>query len=120
MNHKYLLEVFPEDEIPFPFGREDYHAFDERDTFNLDYTFVCWLYECLKYFQEEASKTVDFSYHKFEINGEELTQAQCIQRMVNDCKIIMTGDDFVNFSEMDAAKDDLLMVLSKVFWAMWW
>lgn len=35
-SHKYLLEVFDKDHIPFPYSEEDYAAFDRRDTYNLD------------------------------------------------------------------------------------
>lgn len=118
--HKYLLEVFDENEMPFPVNQSGYADFDERDTFNLEYTLVCWLYERLRFFQEGTC--IDLNFHKFDIDGEELTQAQCIQRMIDDCKIIMVGNDWDDgeFKKMDAAKDDLLKVLGKVYWAMWW
>lgn len=139
MKHKYLRELFPEDGLPFPFS-EPGHDFDERDTFNMDTTLVGWLYECLRYFQDEASEVVDFETHKFDIDGEALTQRQCIDRMVDDCKIILLADEFTDeeYDEIfkdkeklmsvtderekqaDAAKDDLFKVLNKCFWAMWW
>ena len=131
MKHECLCELFPEGQLTFPYGEEDYHDFDARDTFNMSYTLVAWLYECLRYFQDEASKIVDFTFHKFIINGDELTQKQCIDRMVEDCKIILLyngGANFDDFKEEEKyfkdvicpAKDDLFMVLSKVYWSMWW
>ena len=119
MKHKYLRELFP-DHLPFPCGERGYHKFDERDTFNMDYTLIVWLYECLRYFQDEASQIVDFNFHKFEIDGEEFTQRQCIDRMVEDCKVLLLKDAYDDYDEMDAAKNDLFKVLSKVYWAMWW
>ena len=132
MSHKYLLEVFSENEIPFPFNQKSYSKFDERDTYSLNFTLVCWLYERLRFFQEGTC--IDLNFWKFNINGEALTQAQCIQRMINDCKILMTGDDYkeedinkiykdgkYSFDiKMNVAKDDLFMVLNKVYWVMWW
>lgn len=140
MKHEYLHELFPEGKLPFPYGEEDYHDFDERDTFNMDHTLIAWLYECLRYFQDEASETVNFEFHKFDIDNETLTQRQCIDRMVEDCKTILLADEFTDkeYDEMfkdskklmsmhqerekqaDVAKDDLFKVLSKVYWAMWW
>lgn len=131
MKHKYLCELFPEEQLPFPYSEEDYHDFDARDTFSMSDTLVAWLYECLRYFQDEASKIVDFTFHKFIINGDELTHKQCIDRMVEDCKIILLyngGANFDDFKEEEKyfkdvicpAKDDLFMVLSKVYWSMWW
>jgi hypothetical protein len=116
--HKYLLEVFDEKDIPFPFNAAEYPQFDGRDTYNLDFTLVCWLYERLRFFQEETCIKLDC--HKFDIDGEILTQAQCIQRMIDDCKVIMTGDIWTDEETMTPAKDDLFKVLSEVYWAMWW
>ena len=62
----------------------------------------------------------NFNYHKFDIDGGELTQMQCIHRMVDDCAVIIKSDEFEEMEKIDAAKDDLFKVLSKVFWAMWW
>lgn len=131
MKHKYLRELFPDGELPFPYHEEDYHDFDKRDTYNMDNTIIAWMYQCLRFFQDEASKIIDFNFHKFEIDGVELTQKQCIDRMVEDCKIILlydNGSNFEDFKEeaeyvervVDPAKDDLFQVLSKVYWAMWW
>lgn len=130
VKHKYLRELFPEGELPFPYGEKDYAEFDERDTFNMDGTLAAWLYERLRYFQDEASKIVDFDFHKFDINGDELTQRQCIDRMVENCKTILLYDEIIfdDYKEdqkyiesvVDPAKNDLFMILSKVYWAMWW
>lgn len=120
MKHKYLQELnLSADEI-FPFGEDDYPDMDVRDTWNIDQTIVLWLYERLRFFQEEASQIVDFNFHKFEIDGEELTEMQCIERMVEDCKILILSDDFEEYDKMVAAKDDLFKVWSIVHFAMWW
>ena len=74
MKHKYLHELFPDDKLPFPYSEEDYPDFDERDTFSMDHTLIAWLYERLRYFQNEASNIINFEFHKFEIDNEELTQ----------------------------------------------
>lgn len=137
VKHKYLRELFPDGDLPFPYGEDDCADFDERDTFNLDNTLIAWLYERLRYFQDEASKIVNFD-HTFGIwgemvliDGKEVTQRECIDRMVEDCKTILLFDEGVNFDDwreeekyfkdvIDPAKNDLFMVLSKVYWAMWW
>lgn len=120
MKHKYLRELFP-NKLPFPYSEEDYHDFDKRDTFSMDMVLVAWLYECLRFFQEEID-VIDLTYHKFNIDDEELNQKQCIDRMVKDCKIILLNDGAYGseFDKVNAAKDDLFKVLSKVYWAMWW
>lgn len=120
MKHEYLHELFPDGKLLFPYSEEDYHDFDTRDTFNMNHTLIMWLYQCLRFFEEEASKVVNFNFHKFDIDGEELTQMQCIHRMVDDCTVIIKSDEFEEMEKIDAAKDDLFKVLSKVYWAMWW
>lgn len=121
MKHKYLHELFHDGDLPFPYGEEDYPDFDERDTFCMDNVLVAWIYERLRYFQD-GNTCVDLNYHKFNIDGEELTQMQCIDRMIRDCVTILQGDSWKDeaFERMDTAKDDLFKVFSKVYWAMWW
>lgn len=120
--HKYIRELFP-DWLPFPYSKRGYPKFDERDTFNLGQTIILWLYERLRYFQDVVTKQIvmgDPEWRTFEIDGEKLTQLQCINRMVEDCKIILLGDDFEEHEKMDAAMRDLFTVFSEVYWSMWW
>ena len=127
MKHKYLHELFPK-VLPFPYGERGYQKFDKRDTFNLDSTLIMWLYEHLRYFQDVVAKKVvmdDPTWRTYEVDGEQLTQLQCIDRMVEDCKAILLYDELKDkddqeWSKIDADKDDLFKVLSKVYWAMWW
>lgn len=119
MKHEYLHELL-DGKLFFPYNEDDYHDFDKRDTYNMMFTLAAWIYECLRYFEEEASKKIDFNFHKFDIDGEELTQMQCINRMADDCAVILKSDEYEEFEKMDTAKNDLFKVLSKVFWAMWW
>lgn len=119
MKHEYLRELL-DGNLFFPYDEEDYHDFDKRDTYNMMITLVAWLYECLRYFEEEASKKVNFDFHKCNIDGEELTQMQCIHRMVDDCTVFLKCDEYEDYDKMDAAMRDLFKVFSEVFWAMWW
>ena len=122
MKHKYIHELFP-NRLPFPYNEEDYGEFDDRDTFNLDASLLMWLYERLRYFQDKVSKNIvmDNPEHRtFEIDGERLTQLQCIDRMVEDCKVALLSDDFTERDQMDTAMRDLFKVLAEVYWCMWW
>lgn len=120
MKHKYLQELNAHPDQLFPFLEEDYPDMDVRDTWNMDSALAAWLYERLRFFQEEASQIVDLHFHKFEIDGEELTEMQCIERMIEDCKVLILSDDYEEYEEMVAAKDDLFKVLSKIYFALWW
>lgn len=120
MKHKYLQELNLHPDEIFPFGEEDYPDMDARDTFNMDSTLVLWLYERLRYFQEEASQIIELDFGEFTIDGEVLNQRQCIERMVEDCKILILSDIYEDESKMVAAKDNLFKVWSAVHFAMWW
>ena len=123
MGHEYLQRLFKEKkDFPYPYNLEDSNDFDERETYSLNYTMIAWLYEHLKYLQEEASKVFDF--HTFAIDEETLTQMECIDRMVKDCEIYLKfGNKIFGLSkneeeEIKNAVNDLFKVLSIVFWSM--
>lgn len=98
------------------------YGFDSRETWHLDGLFLQWLYEHLKMYKKEASKIVDLSYHKFDVNGKEYTQKECIDKMIKDLKYILTHDDW----DEDVAKkmqkkiNRVLDFWKIVFSAMWW
>ena len=128
MKHEYIRELF-QDKLPFPYSEEDYPDFDNRDTYNMDEAIIVWMYQCLRFFQDHVSQIVNLDFRKFEIDGEELTQRQCIDRMVEDCKIILYDsgafDDYREENEyvkntVEPAISDLFKVFSEVYFAMWW
>lgn len=128
MKHKYLHELF-HGALPFPYSEEDYHDFDSRDTFCMDHTLIMWLYERLRYFQDEVSQDIVMTDKLYMfgkevlIDGKEVTMLECIDRMVEDCKLIVAAlyeNVEEDYTTADTAKDDLFKVLSKVYWAMWW
>ena len=127
MGHEYLQRLFKEKKnLPYPYNLEDSNDFDEREAYSFDYTIIAWLYEHLKYFQEEASKVINFDFHTFTIDEETLTEMECIDRMVKDCEIYFKfGDNIFRFSEDEKEKiknavNDLFKVLSISFWCLWW
>lgn len=120
MKHKYLHELFPDGELPFPYDEDDFHDFDEREALDMDESLILWLYEMFRYYQDEVSKIMSRKERKFDIDGEILNHPQCLNRMIEDCKIIIQSDDFGDDQRRrEAAKDDLFKVLSKVIWTMW-
>ncbi len=89
MNRKYLDDIGytdrhdmwnPDDPRQEVWARErEEYGFDERETWSLDHTFACWLYERLKMFKE--INAIDLDYHTFEIDGEILTQDEVMKRI---------------------------------------
>lgn len=95
------------------------YGFDERETWCLDSTFYCWLYERLRMYRDVAC--INLSYHKFEYEGETLTQEECINRMINGCETFFNQDDTWNISNEDQKLiDDVAKIWAIVLPAMWW
>lgn len=98
-------------EIPFPYAK-----LDQRDCFNLDTSLFAWLYEHLQAYYDEASVSIDLMEYKYNINGEELNEKECIFRMIEDCKIILDTSEYENFAE----RNDLFDVLKECIWSLWY
>ena len=120
MKHKYLYELTDNNNSIFPFGESDYPEMDPRDTYSLNDTLALWLYERLRYLQEEASQFIDYDFHKFEIDGEQFTEMQCMERMIEDCRILIVSDEYEEVDKIVDAKNDLFRVLKEVYFALWW
>lgn len=95
------------------------YGFDERETWALDHSFYCWLYERLKMYVEASC--VDLEYHKFEYEGEILTQQECIDRMIKGCETAFNQEDDWNISDEDwKVINDVGHIWALVLPAMWW
>lgn len=139
MTHKYLKEL---GSLPYPFNQKDYpepdneYGFDTRETYELIWYLVAIIYERLRYFQDgEPNEIIDFTFHKFDIHGETLTQEECVERMVRCCRIylddISEEFDEGEMEEMNIALKDeasikneavkeLFYILGEVAPTMWW
>ena len=89
-----------------------------KECWNLDAAFIDWLNIHLKVFKKDAIKIVDLEFHKFNYNGEELTQLQIIDRLIqltNDLKTTNVWDQGYT-----GKQDEMLDLWKLVFPAMWW
>lgn len=99
--------------------QREIYGFDDREVWSLDYAFYLWLYERLKMYKEIAF--VDLAFHKFEYEGEELTQSECIDRMIKGCEVYFKIEDDWNIPEEDQKMiDDVARIWAIVLPAMWW
>ena len=91
--HKYLEEIIERKDVVqnwmLPDEREprwsqqiQEYGFDDRETWNLDTSFYQWLYERLRMYKDIGGEVVDLNYHKFDVDGKELTQLQIIDRLL--------------------------------------
>lgn len=99
--------------------QREIYGFDDRETWSLDFAFYCWLYERLKMYLEV--NFVDLTFHKFEYEGEELTQEECINCMLKGCELYFKHEDSWNISEEDwKIIGDVTKIWAIVWPAMWW
>lgn len=121
MKYEYIKELFPDmRHAPYPYGERNYKGFDARETTCMDGWLVARLYECLRHFQDVVSDTIDLEHDQIWIDDKWLTQRECIDRMVMDCKVILQSDEFREQDIRNAAKNDLFKILSACYWSMWW
>lgn len=133
MNHKYLSDIgiklshtpygwYPND------SREKYwqherniYGFDERECWGLDSTFFYWLYERLMKYNEDTC--IDTSFHKFNINGKEMTQQECIDKMIYLAKKYITQPKTLTFEEEDKLYkevSEIFDILKECIYSLWW
>ncbi|MBY6842894.1 hypothetical protein [Clostridium botulinum] len=126
MAHKYVKEIVDLKNTPYGWsentGRDSkwleerrIYGFDERETWSLDTTFFYWLYERLMMFKKVNCINLDF--HKFKIKGVELTQRECIDKMICNCKKIAT---YQGVDDLSAMKNETLDIWKECIFSMWW
>ena len=124
--HKYIEEVINIEETLYGCckntGRDikwkeqrEIYGFDERETWDMSYSFFCWLYERLMMFKD--IDFIDLDFHKFEVNGIEMTQRECIDKMLDNCKEIIV-DGSVNLKT--DLREEVLNIWKECINAMWW
>ena len=98
--------------------REEF-GFDERETWSLDFMFYMWLYERLKMFDEV--NCFDTKAHTFEYKGEKLTLQDCIDRMIEGCKLAITEDYYWSQDKELLEKiNDVVKIFALCIGALWW
>lgn len=130
MNRKYLDDIGMVDRLDTGMDddlrqerwqkQREIYGFDDRETWSLDCSFYCWLYERLKMYLEVAT-IIDLTHHKFEYEGETLTQEECIHRMLKGCEIYFKQEDSWNVSKEDWKMiNDVAYIWALVLPTMWW
>ena len=94
------------------------YGFDERETWNLNYSFYLWLYERLKRFLEVAC--IDLDWHEFEYNGKKYTQRVLIKMTLERLEFFFNSE----YNYLDEKQNQYVSEIEKI-WAvvlpaMWW
>ena len=132
MKHKYLKDIgiklentpygwCPKDDRQKGWKQErKEYGFDSRETWGLDSTLFYWLYERLMKYNEV--NCIDTSFHKFIVNGIEMTQQECIDKMISICKRYLTYNFTTLESEAKMYKEseEVFIILKECIWSLWW
>lgn len=129
MISKYLLDLgLEEDDIPQNLCPDDSRqenwknarkefGFDERETWNLNYSIVLYIYTRLKMYDE--INIVNTGFHKFEHKNRDITFQEGIDIVLKCCETYLTIDDTWS-EEFYKSSEELFEVLGKIFPALWW
>ena len=94
------------------------HGFDERDTWDLNYTLALLIYPRLKMYDEV--NRIDTSFHKFEFEDKEYTEQECINKILEGFEIFLTKNEFKLTDEDYKKIKDSMTLLGIIWWALWW
>ncbi len=99
--------------------RERYtYGFDQRETWSLDLTLICIIYERLKMYDDVTNGVINKDFHIFNYNDTEYTQQQLIDIALDKCKKYLLGedDDFENINNVS----DVFDILKLIWRSLWW
>ena len=128
MAHKYLDDILPKGKSPYDFECDDEirnqkwkkeaeeYGFDERETWNLDFTFFCWLYERLKKYKEVSP--ADLSCKIVKVNDEEKTLEEWLDIMINNAESLILVDIYSE-EKIDLAEFTIEIFKQTIFY-LWW
>lgn len=95
--------------------REEY-GFDNRETWNLDRTFIEWIYTRVMMYKEYTCVDVDF--HKFSYKDEAITQGEAMDRILDLAKQILLNSD--NDELWYENSREICDLWKEVLPCMWW
>ena len=93
----------------------------KEECWNINYSFIKWLHQHLKVYKEDAGKTVDLTYHKFNYKDKEYTQLEIIDRLIELTDALIFEEKYFDMKEeTDAKVKEMLDLFVLVFPTLWW
>ena len=128
MSHKYLENILPKGKSPYDFEFDDEirnqkweserleYGFDEREMWNLDFTFFCWLYERLRKYREVSP--ADLSCKIVKVNNEEKNLGEWIDIMINNSEALILLDMYSE--ENIKLAEFTIEIFKQTIFYLWW
>jgi len=135
MRSKYLEELgVPSNELSWNLCTEDKRnnkewkkqreelGFDDRDTWNLDWTLICLIYPRLKQYLKVASNLVDLDYHKvtYGEDNKEYTERQIIEMILEIFESHIKERDNIDYVYDKKKMQEAFSLLGLILPALWW
>lgn len=98
-------------------NEKEMYGFCSAETWNMGRIFCEWLYSHCKMYLEKADGIVDMEFHSVEIGDEDLTQLQCIQRILKLTGEALTESDGLAFTMQ---LREAILIWTEIFPLMWW
>lgn len=95
------------------------YGFDSRECWNLDQTFIEWLYSHLMMYLEDATGVIDLNYHKFEFDGKTYTQKEAIEFILERLRNSLI-DIYDDKNEAYLGVYDAVRMWAEIFRTCWW
>lgn len=131
---KYLNDIGVKDkDLPWNWNKGDQrsdewkqerkkYGFDERDTWSLDYTLVCLVYERLKMYREIAAVEMDKPglSHSYKFEGKEVVLGDAVDRILEGFRVRILRDIIEISAEEDKEYRKCWQLLGIISGSLWW
>lgn len=104
-------------------------GWDERCSWNLNTFMVEQVYTWLQIYMNHADGFVDLSFYKFDIDGKELTERECILQILSDMKFWLENNEpdvldieiYKEISMQAQSKiENAFKIMSLILPTLWW
>lgn len=104
--------------------RHKYGGWDERCSWDLRSFMTEQIYTWLKIYYKYASKRIDLDYHKFDIDGKEISEGNAILRAIADLEYFLVNGDSTNTPEEEAEAfkkvAEAYRIIGSILPTLWW
>lgn len=98
------------------------YGFDSREVWNLDRTFVEWLYSHCRMYKDRAQNVVNLNFWNFMFNDKQYTQGSAIDHIIELTGDFLTKGSYGNLDEIDCAREkvkEACLLWAEILPTMW-
>jgi hypothetical protein len=68
----------------------------------------------------DETNCIDTTYHKYEFDGKEYTQQECIDMILEGLELYLTKDEYKITTEDGKKIRDSMALIGLIWWSLWW